>query len=110
MIRHLAMVRERGSATDAEEHHIGICCIAAPVFDLRGRVVASVRITAPTLRLKAHRPLPVARSVVKAAQTISGLLGGARQSVEEAVPLAPRPVMNKAKTKKGFNAKREGEG
>jgi DNA-binding IclR family transcriptional regulator len=100
LTRHLAVVREQGFATDAEEHHIGICCIAAPVFDLRGRVVASVSITAPTFRLNAHGPLPAARSVLNAARAISSLLGSPTPSVEDAAPPAPRPLLGRATRKK----------
>jgi DNA-binding IclR family transcriptional regulator len=104
MYKDLAVVRARGYATDAEEHHLDICCIAAPIFDVRNRVVASVSITAPTFRLNAHYPLPVARSVVNVAQAISRMLGNAVRP-DEAAPRQPRLIKGKANQTRKDNAK-----
>lgn len=41
---HLLEVRDRGFAVDDEEYHAGIRCIAAPIFNCLGDVVASVGI------------------------------------------------------------------
>lgn len=46
----LSMIRRRGYALDNMEHEYGIKCIAAPVRNVRGEVVASISITGPSLR------------------------------------------------------------
>ena len=47
----LAQVRKAGLAFDHEEHQAGIHCVAAPVFDFRGRCVGGISITAPRMRV-----------------------------------------------------------
>ena len=75
-LRHLDEIRERGYAKDLEEHEIGIRCAAAPIFDRRGNVVASVSVTAPSFRLTPERLDKIAPSVVQAARSITRKLGG----------------------------------
>jgi len=74
---HLEDIRRRGYAQDLEEHETGIRCAAAPIFDYRGEVVASVSVTAPTLRLTLERLDEFAPAVVQAAREITRNLGGA---------------------------------
>ena len=58
----LAEVARQGYAVDAEERTPGVVCIAAPVRDLTGRVVAAISISGPRLRLPSRRiPRPRAR-------------------------------------------------
>lgn len=47
----LARVRELGYAVDDEENEEGVCCIASPVFASSGAIVASIGISAPSLRI-----------------------------------------------------------
>lgn len=47
----LAQVRQRGFATDREEDLEGCHCVAAPVFDHRGRPMAALWISGPAGRL-----------------------------------------------------------
>jgi DNA-binding IclR family transcriptional regulator len=42
LLRDLAVVRENGYAFDMEEAVMGFCCVAAPVRDGEGRVVAAI--------------------------------------------------------------------
>lgn len=48
---HLALVRQRGIAIDAEENLSGVTCIAAPIFNHSGRVVAAISLSGPTSRM-----------------------------------------------------------
>lgn len=48
---HLALVRQRGIAIDAEENLSGVTCIAAPIFNHAGRVVAALSLSGPTSRM-----------------------------------------------------------
>ena len=49
----LARIVERGYAIDDEEFAVGIRCVAAPLRDRTGRVVASIGISGPTARISA---------------------------------------------------------
>ena len=50
---HLQLVRENGYALDQEENEIGIHCVAAPIRDQRGEVIAAISISVPVSRIKA---------------------------------------------------------
>lgn len=51
----LAGARKRGYATDNEEFSPGVRCVAAPIRNERGRVVASVGLSGPTARIDLAR-------------------------------------------------------
>lgn len=44
-------IRARGYAYDREEYEIGLTCIACPVFNRNGEVVAAISLNAPTARM-----------------------------------------------------------
>jgi IclR family KDG regulon transcriptional repressor len=48
---HLFSVRNQGYAVDDEENERGIRCVAAPVRDEEGRVIAAISVSGPTIRL-----------------------------------------------------------
>ncbi len=48
---HLEHVRKRGYALDLGEHEAEVRCVAAPVFDDNGQVVAAISISGPASRL-----------------------------------------------------------
>ena len=71
----LRRARARGWSLDDEEIFAGLRCVAAPIFDLDGRVVAGVSVAGPTSRmLKDSLPL-VASKVMATADQISQRLG-----------------------------------
>jgi len=72
--RELANVRQAGFATDSEESEVGLCCLAAPIFDHSGHVVAAIGIAAPKLRMVPSQDLYQSQ-VLTSAQRISTLLG-----------------------------------
>jgi DNA-binding IclR family transcriptional regulator len=45
----LTIVRRRGYATDNEEHIIGSCCVASPVFDPQNRAVGAIGVSGRSL-------------------------------------------------------------
>lgn len=51
----LARARQRGYATDDEEFSPGVRCVAAPIRDPRGRMVAAVGLSGPTARIDLAR-------------------------------------------------------
>lgn len=61
LLRELQAITAQGYAYDNEECEMGVRCIAAPVYDYRGRIVACVSVSGPTLRMtdkhiKEHLP------------------------------------------------------
>lgn len=69
-------VREAGFAVDEEEYSPGVRCLAAPIRNSFGEVIAAVGITASTTSFTRRRIKPVSRSVMAAAERISRTMGG----------------------------------
>jgi IclR family KDG regulon transcriptional repressor len=83
----LQMIRNRGWAIDDEEHEYGVRCVAAPVRNWTGSVVAALSISGPTVRLTLEQ-LDSARSLVcEGAEEISGLLGYSQTAPGTETPL-----------------------
>ena len=77
LLKALDEIRRRGVGFDREEHAVGIHCVAAPVFDFRGRCAGGISITAPTARVDAQQLAGFARLVAQAAAQATSHLGGA---------------------------------
>ena len=77
--RHLAQVRERGYAVDREELEPHLCCVAGPVFDRTGAVVASISVSGPDSRLDDESIPAIAEAVRRTAWQISARLGAPRE-------------------------------
>lgn len=74
--KHLKQVRSKGYAVDDEENEKGIRCVAAPVMDYTGEVIAAISISGPTVRMtmaRIHREITA--NVVSTAKKISRKLG-----------------------------------
>ena len=78
----LRRVRAMGYAVDHEEMEEGLKCVAAPVRNLSGVVVASVGILGPAFRLADKKLAGIATSVVHAADGVSAELGFQRSTPE----------------------------
>lgn len=48
-------VKENGYAIDNEEYEVGVCCVAAPIYDFLGKVIAAISISAPIERVDKSR-------------------------------------------------------
>ncbi|WP_425060221.1 Transcriptional regulator KdgR [Sporomusa carbonis] len=48
---HLQQVKEQGYSFDDEEFLQGLRCVAAPIFDHMGKVIAAISISGPTVRM-----------------------------------------------------------
>ena len=68
---HLRQVREQGYATDDEELMIGIRCVAAPIFNRHGNVVAGLSISGPSSRLGLAELRALAPELIRRAALIS---------------------------------------
>jgi len=51
LLPHLSQIRQQGYAFDRGEHEAEVCCVAAPVFDAQGQVVAALSVSGPVTRL-----------------------------------------------------------
>ncbi|MEI6874634.1 MAG: IclR family transcriptional regulator, partial [Spirochaetota bacterium] len=71
----LAEIRARGHAFDREEHEVGIRCIAAPIFNHEGEIVAAISASWPSFRYETVDESSSAARVVETARSISGMLG-----------------------------------
>ena len=65
---------QRGYSTDDGEFIEGLRCVAAPVRDQDGAVVASIGISAPTLRFSKSRYAAAGRQISRIAKAISASL------------------------------------
>lgn len=75
VLQELEQVRQQGYAVDREEREIGVRCLAAPVRDATGRVVAALSLSAPAVRLPEGRLAELASDVLETAQMLSLRLG-----------------------------------
>lgn len=71
----LKKVQRDGYAIEDEECEEGTCCLAAPIYQNDGRVLASVGVAGPSLRMKKTKFSELAPVVIDAAESISRSLG-----------------------------------
>ena len=77
LLENLRITRQQGFAIDGEEKNLGMRCIAAPVFDINGEVVAGISVSGPTSRVGPDMVADLSKAVVAAAQDLSIAIGGA---------------------------------
>jgi DNA-binding IclR family transcriptional regulator len=83
LLKNLREIRERGYGLDLEEREKGVCCIAAPIRNHTGDVVAAVSVAGPRQRMpKELVGSAAAAAVVAAANAISIDLGFIERPVE----------------------------
>jgi IclR family acetate operon transcriptional repressor len=73
--RILLDIRSTGFALDNEELELGLRCVAAPITDHTGLVVASVSVSAPAIRLSEEAALELVPKVKETGRVISRMLG-----------------------------------
>ncbi|MFF3124957.1 IclR family transcriptional regulator [Streptomyces sp. NPDC057908] len=71
----LASARERGVAVERRESDPDVSCVAAPVRDRTGSVVAALSISVPMIRRTEEREEELAGLAVDGADVLSGRLG-----------------------------------
>jgi len=71
----LENIRERGYAVDDMEHEFGVRCIAAPIFDHTNKVIASLSISGPSVRVTPEKDEYLASQLIDICKTISTELG-----------------------------------
>lgn len=76
----LKKIRERGYATDNEELELGLKCIAAPVLDHSGTVIAGISVSGPADRMEGKLKEKALKSVIATASELSKRLGNSTGS------------------------------
>jgi DNA-binding IclR family transcriptional regulator len=67
----LATIRARRYATDNEEYHAGLVCVAVPVLDARKRACAAIAVQAPMSRMPLERALQHLPELQRAADAMA---------------------------------------
>ena len=91
----LAAVRERGYAVDDGENEASICCVAAPVLDHTGGIVASVSVSGPEYRVSNGELEKFGRLTREAAGELSRRIGHRPNGIGEEETLRERDLVPK---------------
>ena len=75
LLEELASIRQKGYAIDDEEIEMGLRCVAAPIRDHSGLVVAAISVAAPVQRMTKKNVQTTVPSVQASAEAISRRLG-----------------------------------
>jgi len=71
LLEHLATIRNQGYAFDKGEHEFEVRCVATPIFDINGQVVAALSVSGSSIRLD---PLEKNKEIIqKACNTASSI-------------------------------------
>jgi IclR family transcriptional regulator, KDG regulon repressor len=81
-LKELEEVKQKGYALDLEENEYGIRCIAVPIFDYSGSVVAAVSISGPTIRMTDERIRTLQERIQAIGKQISARLGYRNKPVQ----------------------------
>lgn len=82
--RELERIRRQGFAVDQGEHEEEVHCIAAPIQNYLGEVIAALSVSGPSFRIHAENPDPLLiKTVVSTAQRISEQLGYSHSITKE---------------------------
>jgi IclR family transcriptional regulator, KDG regulon repressor len=73
--RELIHIRQQGYALDDEESEEGVRCLAAPIRDYTGKVIAALSVSGPASRIRSERDAELSKAVCWAGERISAGLG-----------------------------------
>lgn len=71
----LEAIRERGYAVSQGERVEGVSCVAAPIFDAAGKVIAAINVSGPSMRFSKEKIEHYARLVMQASTSLSQRMG-----------------------------------
>ncbi|MFC0558830.1 IclR family transcriptional regulator [Halalkalibacter alkalisediminis] len=71
----LQKIKRKGFGVEVEENEAGISCMATPIFDNRGKIVAAVSISGPSTRLTKERIERLSSILIEVGSKISRRLG-----------------------------------
>ena len=101
--KELQQIRDQGYTIDQEEAVEGLSCVAGPIFNHSGQVVAAFSVAGPATRLTPARIPELAQMVRETSQQISNRLGYRN----ELQPLGPPPDSS-PRPERGAKGKRAG--
>jgi len=73
--KELERIKKRGYAIDNEEISYGLKCIAGPIRDYSGKVIASISIAASPIYFREQNESSIIKTIISACKEISSLLG-----------------------------------
>ncbi len=73
--KELAIIKERGYSYDNEECEIGAKCIAAPLRNFSGKIIASISVSGPSSRMTEDTLENIKKELLKVSKEISKILG-----------------------------------
>ncbi|MEX2541963.1 MAG: IclR family transcriptional regulator [Trueperaceae bacterium] len=76
LLRELEAVRRQGYALDREENEPGTRCVAAPLWDSSGRIIAAISISGASIYIDEARQMELVPVALECARNISRNLGG----------------------------------
>jgi len=74
LLKEFEVIRKNGYAIDNMEHEFGIKCVAAPIFNSTGKIVAALSLSGPSLRFSQERITELAGAIVAYSKEISKLI------------------------------------
>lgn len=75
LLRDIMIVRQRGYSVDAEEFCSGLYCVAMPLRNYTGKIVAAVSVSTPVARMNDEKKQLILESLSETTQKISKSLG-----------------------------------
>lgn len=81
--KELSKVREQGFALDREENEKDVCCIAAPIRNYQGEVIAALSISSPAYRTNINQQNHLKEALIEITKKISKRLGYKEKSQKE---------------------------
>lgn len=84
----LEMIRQQGYAVDNGEQEEGVRCLAVPVYDSRGKVVAAVSISGPSSRLDSRRIPTLLPHLKRISAALSSALATSQEKDESSQDIA----------------------
>lgn len=78
LLKDIQATRMRGWSIDDEEHTLGMCCIAAPIFNEYGEGIAGISISGPAVRLPKKKLEELGPLIRATADQLTRAIGGKR--------------------------------
>nr|WP_144451072.1 IclR family transcriptional regulator [Halalkalibacter nanhaiisediminis] len=75
LLTELRKIRNQGYGVEIQENETGITCIAAPIFDNRGRIAAAISVSGPSIRMESDRLKAISPVIIEVGKKISRRLG-----------------------------------
>lgn len=75
LLKEIKITRQRGYSIDAEELCEGLYCIAMPLRDYTGKIVAAISVSTPTARMNEEKKQLILKSLEETTRKVSESLG-----------------------------------